>query len=169
MNVVAAVRQMNKMLGNLDRWIEAAERHAEKKGFHSEVLLGLRLVADQYPFVRQVQSCCDTAKSVTARLAGKEVPVHPDDEKTLEELRDRIAKTRAFLSSFEPSDFDGCETRQIRVPYIEGRWLTGADYLCEMATPNFYFHVTTAYAILRQNGVELGKLDYIGSLTTLPD
>jgi hypothetical protein len=161
----ASVAQFKKMLGQLDKWIEASVAHAQKKNFDPNVLVQSRLAPDQYAFVRQVQSCCDTAKFAAARLTGKEAPKHPDEEKTIDELRARIRSVVTYLSSFNSADFASSETRKIELPFLEGKVLTGADYLTEMATPNFYFHVTTAYAILRHNGVDIGKRDYIGDLS----
>jgi hypothetical protein len=164
----ASIAQMKKMLENLDKWLSKAEAHAKDKKIDAHVLLGLRLIADQYPLVRQVQSACDTAKFAAARLAGKTPPSHPDTEQTLEELHARIQKTCAYLAEFTAKDFEGADARKVVLPFIEGRYLHGADYLVEMAQPNFYFHVTTAYAILRKAGVDVGKIDFIGSLTTHP-
>jgi hypothetical protein len=166
MNVYAAsVSQMKKMLGNLDKWIDTAVEHGNKKSFDPEVLLGLRLIPDQYPLLRQVQAACDAAKAAGARLAGKEPPRHPDTEKTLEEVKKRIHTVVSYLDTLTEKDFEGAESRKVLLPFLEGKHMLGAEYLVEMAQPNFYFHVTTAYAILRKNGVELGKRDFIGSLT----
>jgi hypothetical protein len=165
MNVYAAsVSQMKKMLTNLDKWLDIAVEHAKKKSFEPNVLVDLRLVPDQYPLVRQVQAACDNAKFAAARLAGKDPPSHPDTEKTVEELKARIQKVLTYLGEFSEKDFEGAETRKVTLSFLEGKHLLGRDYLVEMVQPNFYFHVTTAYAILRKNGVELGKRDYIGSL-----
>jgi hypothetical protein len=159
-----AVVQTKKMLGSIERWLDAAVAFAQKKSFDPETLLAARLAPDQYPLLRQIQVSCDNAKFIAARLSGKEAPKHPDTEKTLEEIRARIHAVTAYLDTFKPADFEGAATRHVELPFAEGKYLTGADYLREMALPNFYFHVTTAYAILRHNGVELGKRDFIGSL-----
>ena len=161
-----SIQQFKKMLGQLDLWIEKGVAYAQKKSFDPNVLVNARLAPDQYPLVRQVQSSCDTAKFAAARLTGKEAPKHPDTEQTIDELRARIRSCIAFLDTLKSEDFAGSEARRIELPFLEGKLLSGADYLREMATPNFYFHVTHAYAILRHNGVDLGKMDYIGSLTT---
>lgn len=161
----AWITECKKMLGNLDGWLSKAEAHAKAKSFDPSVLVTARLAPDQYPLVRQVQSACDSAKFAAARLAGKEAPKHPDTEQTVEDLHKRIAVCTTYLGSLAAKDFDGAETRRIALPWLEGKTLAGSDYLVEMAVPNFFFHVTHAYAILRHNGVDLGKTDYIGSLT----
>jgi hypothetical protein len=167
MNVYeASVGQFKKSLGQIDKWLEAAVLHAQKKSFDPNVLLAARLAPDQYALVRQVQSSCDAAKFAAARLTGKEAPKHPDTEQTIDELRARIGSCVGYLGTFVAADFVGAESRKIELPWLEGKFVLGSDYLVEMVTPNFYFHVTTAYAILRHNGVELGKRDFIGSLTT---
>lgn len=161
----ASVPQFAKMLGNLDRWLEKGVDFAQKKGFDQSVLLSSRLAPDQYPLTRQIQSACDSAKFPVARLTAKEAPKHPDTEQTVEELRKRIGLVREYLGTFSAADFKGAEVREIALPFLEGKLLHGSEYLTEMALPNFYFHVTTAYSILRNLGVDLGKMDYIGSLT----
>jgi hypothetical protein len=152
------------MLANLDQWIETAVAFAQKKSFDPNVLLTLRLAPDQYAFVRQVQSACDAAKFTAARLAAKEPPKHPDTEQTLDELRARIRAVLAYLDTYKAEDFAGAEGRRVALAYMEGKGMTGADYLNEMSIPNFYFHVSHAYAILRHNGIDLGKMAYLGSL-----
>jgi len=164
----AAVTEMKKMLSNLDRWIEKGVAHAKAKSFEPNVLVTQRLAPDQYPLVRQVQSACDNAKFCAARLSGKEPPKHPDTETTVDELRARIRAVVAYLETYKAEDFAGADTRRIDLPFMEGQSIHGADYLVEMAQPNFFFHVTTAYSILRHNGVDVGKMDYIGSLSTFP-
>jgi hypothetical protein len=152
------------MLNNLDTWIEKGVAHAKAKSFDPNVLLAMRLAPDQYPLLRQVQSSCDNAKFLAARLTGKEAPKHPDTEQTVDEIRARIRTCVTHLDTFKASDFDGAETRVVTLPFMEGKVISGSDYLTEMALPNFYFHLTTAYAILRHSGVPLAKFDYIGSL-----
>jgi hypothetical protein len=164
----ASVPQMKKMLQNLGQWLETASKHATDKGFDPNVFASARLAPDQYPLTRQVQSCCDAAKYAAARLSGKEAPSHPDTEQTMDELKARVRTAVEYLDTLGPGDFAGAETRRVVLGFLPGVYLTGADYLNEMALPNFYFHVTTAYAILRHNGVNLGKRDFIGSMTTHP-
>jgi hypothetical protein len=158
------VPQLQKKLRNLDAWLRAAEAHANAKKFPVENLLTARLAPDQFPFVKQVQSVCDNAKMMPGRLAGKEWAKHEDTETTFEQLHARIASIQSYLETFKPEDFAGAEDRRITLPWTEGQWMTGAEYLIQFALPNFYFHLTTAYAILRHNGVELGKRDFIGGI-----
>jgi hypothetical protein len=163
--VFTCVVQLRKMLSNLDGWLRKAEAHAKAKSFDANTLLMARLAPDQYPLVRQVQASCDTAKFAAARLSGKEAPKHPDTEQTMDELHARIASVTSYLGTFVEKDFDGAETRVVKLPFREGKGLVGSDYLVEMAQPNFFFHVTHSYAILRHNGVDLGKTDYLGALS----
>ena len=158
------VPQFKKMLLNLSRVLDKGAKHAEAKKFDVEVLLGSRLAPDQFNFIRQIQSVCDTAKLATARLAGHDAPVHEDNEKTLPELKARIEKVIAYLDGFTVRDFAGAEERRITTPRWEGRYLTGLEYATQHAIPNFYFHFTTAYSILRHNGVDVGKKDYLGEM-----
>lgn len=158
----ASVSQMSKMLRNLQNWLDKAEAHAKAKGFEVDVLATARLAPDQYALVRQIQAACDGAKFTAARLAGIEAPKHPDEEKTIAELRARIRSTLAFLETVTPAQFEGAADREVTLAFLPGKAAKGSDYLVDMGLPNFYFHVTTAYAILRHNGVELGKYDYIG-------
>jgi uncharacterized protein len=161
-----AITQPKKMLGNLGKWLDAGVAHAQKKSFEPDVLLGLRLAPDMFPLVRQIQSACDSTKLAAARLTGKEPPKHPDTEKTIEEVKQRLQSVIAYLDTFTPKDLEGAESRPIKLPVLEGKAMLGDDYLREWALPNIYFHVTTAYDILRHNGVELGKRDFIGAVTT---
>jgi len=159
------ILEMKKLLRNLDGWLTKAAAHAEAKKYDTAVLVQTRLVPDMFPFARQVQSACDSAKYAAARVSGKEPPSHPDTETTFPELSARIAKVVAYLDTFTADDFRDLEGRTITLPRWEGKSMTAIDYLVEHALPNFFFHVTTAYAILRQAGVEVGKRDYLGSLS----
>lgn len=159
------LRQMNKTLGQLDTWLTAAAAYADTKKVDHAVFLGLRLAPDQFPFARQIQIACDTAKQAAARITGQDAPKHADDEKTFAELQARIASVRAYLDGFTEAQLAGAGTRTFTTPRWEGKTMTGADYMLEHALPNFYFHATTAYAILRHNGVPLGKKDFLGKLT----
>ncbi len=159
------VTQMKKMLGQLDKWLEKAAAVAQTKKFDTTVYLSLRLAPDQFAFARQVQTACDTAKLVAARLTGKEAPSHPDTEQTLDELRARVGAVVTYLEGFSAKDFEGAATRVITQPRWEGKVMSGADYFIEHGVPNFFFHLTHAYAILRHNGVDLGKRDYLGPLS----
>lgn len=158
------VPQLTKMLRNLDNWLAAAAKHAEAKKYDVNNLLKQRLAPDQFPLDRQVQTVCDNAKFVVGRLSGKEWPAHPDTETTIEQLRARVANVISFVEGFKPEDFAGAEERKISLPWMEGKWMRGDEYLSQFALTNFYFHIVTAYAILRHNGVELGKRDYIGGV-----
>ncbi|ASD62308.1 DUF1993 domain-containing protein [Bdellovibrio bacteriovorus] len=153
-----------KTLKNLSAILDKGAHLAETKKFDVEVLLNSRLAPDQFPLTRQIQIACDTAKLGVARLTGKEAPSHPDTEKTLPELKTRIESTIAFLESVSAKDFEGADKKHISQPRWEGKYLTGEDYVLHHAIPNIYFHVTTAYSILRHNGVEIGKKDFLGAL-----
>lgn len=159
-----SVVQLSRMLQNLDGWIEKAVGYAEAKKFDAQVLLQARLAPDMYPLVRQVQAACDGAKFLAARLAGREPPKHPDTEETFDALRGRIRDVRDYLATFTPADFKPDPARVVPLPFLPGQGLSASDYLHQMSLPNTYFHICMAYAILRHNGVELTKLDYIGSL-----
>lgn len=164
MDAQETLTQFAKMLGNLDHWLEAGIAHAQKKNFEPDVLAHSRLAPDQFNLIQQVQSACDAAKYAAAYLTGKQAPSHPDVETSMNELRARIATCRAYLESIKPAEYAGAPERRVSPPWLQGKWLRADHYLAQLGIPNFYFHVTTAYAILRHNGVELGKMDYIGSL-----
>jgi hypothetical protein len=161
----ASVMQMKKMLTHLDGWLEKATKYATVRSFDPNVLVVARLAPDQFSMARQVQSSCDTAKYAAARLTQKDAPSHPDTEQTIPELRARVQATVAYLDSYKADDFVGSEARAIVMPRREGKVIKGSDYVMEYALPNFFFHVTTAYAILRHNGVDVGKGDYLGPLS----
>jgi len=158
----ASVIQMSKMLRNAEGWLDKAEAHAKAKGFEVDVLAVARLAPDQYTLTRQIQAVCDTAKFAAARLAAVDPPAHPDTEKTIPELRARIRAVLSFLETVTPEQFAGAADRELALSFMPGKAIKGADYLVDFALPNFYFHVTTTYAILRHNGVALGKMDFIG-------
>jgi hypothetical protein len=160
-----AFGQMKKQLGQLDKWLDAAAAFAQAKSFEPGLILGFRLAPDQFAFARQVQTACDTAKFAAARLTGKDAPSHPDTEQTLEELQARVRAVSGYLDAMTAKDFEGAATRVVSLPRWEGKIMTGADYFFEHALPNFYFHLTHAYAILRHTGVPLGKRDYLGTIT----
>lgn len=157
--------QMKKQLAQTDKWFDAAAAYAETKKFDSNVFLTLRLAPDQFAFARQVQITCDTAKLGASRLSGKEAPVQADTEQTLEELRARVKSVIAYLDGFTAKDFEGVAGRTVTQPRWEGKIMTAHDYLLEHALPNFYFHLTHVYAILRHSGVSVGKRDFLGALT----
>jgi len=161
----ASIPVLLKTLGNLAKILEKAEAHALNKKIDPAVFLQSRLYPDMYPLVRQVQIATDVSKGCPCRLSGQTPPKYEDNETTFAELQVRIAKTIALLNSFGPEQIDGTEAATVTL--IAGkRELTfqGLPYLLEFVLPNVYFHVTTAYAILRHGGVELGKTDFLGSL-----
>ena len=150
-------------LTNLAAILEKAQAHAETRKIDSSVLVGGRLFPDMLPLSNQVQIASDAAKGAAARLVGRDPPSFPDEEKTFPELIERCRKTIAYLETLAPKDFEGSEERTVTWKTRSGdRSLPGIDYLLRQSTPNFYFHVTTAYDILRHNGVEVGKRDYLG-------
>ncbi len=150
------------MLGNLDRWLEEAEGYATERGFEVDVLLAARLSPDQFTLVQQLRSACDTAKLGVARLAAVEAPKHADEETAVSQLRARIGEVVAWIEGVDPAAFDGAEERMVPPPFMPGMGMTGLDYAQYFAIPNFYFHVNQSYAILRNNGVKLGKQTYLG-------
>ncbi len=159
----ASVPVFVRMLESLGAWLEKAERHAGAKKFDPDVLLGVRLAPDMLPLVSQVRIACDSAKFCVARLASVEAPRHADDECTLAELKERVRQTIGFIQSVPPECIDGSEERDVTVPRRDGPMtMRGEPYLKHVALPNFYFHLTIAYGLLRHNGVELGKGDYLG-------
>ncbi len=158
------VPQFIKMLNNLVVILDKGAQFADHKKVEMEVLLNSRLAPDQFNLMRQIQIACDTAKLGVSRLTGKEAPTHDDKEKTLSEIKARIESTIQYLKTFTEKDFSGAETKMITTPRWEGKMLTGKDFLVHSVLPNVYFHVTTAYSILRHNGVEVGKKDYLGAL-----
>jgi uncharacterized protein len=159
------VPPLSKMLGNMNAWLDLASDHGEKKKFDPTVLLASRLAPDMYPLRRQIQAACDQAKFTAARATGRDAPKHEDGEQSMDELRARIADVRAYLGTYEPSSFHGLDDKVITLPYLPGKGIVVRDYVHEQALPNFYFHASMAYAILRHNGVDVGKRQFIGSLS----
>ena len=161
----ASAPQFVKVLGNLSSILDKAQAHVDAKKLDPAVLPNSRLFPDMLPMTSQVQIACDTAKGVVARLAGVEIPVHEDTEKTLADLKARIAKAVAFIQTLKPEQVDGSEDKEIVIKRGDNTELrfTGIQFLLGRALPNFYFHVTTAYNILRHNGIEIGKRDYLGN------
>lgn len=158
----ASVPVFVRMLGNLSAILDKGKAHAEARKIASDVLPASRLIADMFPLSRQVQISSDHAKGAVARLAGVDIPKYEDNERTMEELQARIARTVAFVETFAPAQLDGSEAREIVLNLSIGELkFKGADYLTGFALPNFYFHLVTAYGILRQNGVEIGKRDFL--------
>lgn len=164
MDTFTTIAQFAKMLDNLDRWLETAAAFAAEKGFEVDVLAASRLAPDQFHLVQQVQSACDAAKFAAAYLSGQTAPSHPDTEKTIAELRDRIRTCVAWVRGVPAPQYAGAAERRVSPAWMQGKWVRGDEYLTGIAVPNFYFHVVTAYAILRHNGVALGKMDFIGGI-----
>jgi hypothetical protein len=160
-SVAAFSRTLQGLSGILDKAIA----YADAKKFDGKILVESRLFPDMFPLSRQVQIACDFAKGCSARLAGIEVPKYEDNEATLEELKARVKKTLDFIGTIKPQQLQGAEertiTHEMRVQTLK---MPGLQYLSGFALPNFYFHATTAYALLRHNGLELGKRDFIGPL-----
>jgi uncharacterized protein len=160
----AQVQQYTKMLKNLDRQLVKAADTAKAKKYDVAVLLEARLAPDMFPLMRQVQSVCDGAKFFAARIAGKDAPKHPDTEHTLEEIRARIQTVIEYLDSFGPEAFNGWESRIVPLGFMPGKGVAAPDWVREFNVPNTYFHLGMAYAILRHNGIDIGKTDFLGSL-----
>jgi hypothetical protein len=158
------ITQCARSLKNLGAWLDKAERHAAAKKFDIGVLLNGRLAPDQKPFIYQVQSACDYVKGAAAWLSGQTPPKHPDTEQTIDELRTRIEKTMAFVESVKEAEYAGASERKVDFSWAPGKVMSGRDYLIQMVIPNTYFHLTTAYSILRHNGVDIGKMDFLGRI-----
>jgi hypothetical protein len=161
MSVPIFTRTLNNMLG----WLDKAEAHATEKGFEVDNYVGVRLTPDMLPFARQIQIATDSTKNCVARLAGDEPPTWADDEASLDELRARIKKAIDYAEAMPADRIDGSEEREILLPIGGDRTMpfTGESFLVGFALPNFFFHATMVYALLRQGGVELGKMDYLGA------
>ena len=160
----ASAPRFANILKNLSAILDKAKAHAEAKKLDEQVLTSSRLFPDMFALARQVQIACDPAKGTVARLAGVEIPKHEDTEKTFDELKARIAKTIAFIEGVKAAQIDGSEDKEI-ILKLQGKDVPfkGMQYLLGFAWPNFYFHAATAYNILRHNGVEIGKRDFIGT------
>ena len=159
----ASIPQFKKMLGNLSVILKKGEEYAGAKKIEGAVLTGERLFPDMFPLSKQVQIACDQVKNGMARLAGIEPPKFDDSETTFAELQERVAKTIAFIDGIKPAQVDGTEAKEIKFSIKEWHFeFVGEQYLLTWIIPNFYFHVTTTYNLLRHNGVEIGKADYLG-------
>ena len=160
----ASIPAFVRMLDNLSTILNKAAAHAEAKKIAPAIFINARLAPDMFPLSRQVQIATDMVKGCAARLAGIEVPSYEDNEATFEELQARVAKTIAFLQSIRAEQIDGSEERDITVKFGSREFnFLGQAYLVDFVIPNFHFHLTSTYAILRHNGVDIGKMDYIGS------
>ncbi len=158
------IPQFTKMLRNLNGILDKGAAYADTKKFDVGVLLQSRLAPDQFNLIRQIQIACDTAKLCASRLTGKDAPAHEDTEKTIPELKARITKVIDYLNGFSAQDYKGSEEKRITQQRWEGKSLSGYEYVLQHAIPNFYFHIMTTYSILRNNGVDVGKADYLGEL-----
>jgi hypothetical protein len=157
----AIVSQCTQNLRNLLTCLDKAEQHAAAKKFDTGVFMTSRLAPDMQPFTYQVQSACYYVKAAAAWLSGQTPPKHEDDEKTFDDLRTRISKTIAFVESVPEAEYAGAGERRVRLSWAPGKFIGGRDYLLQMTIPNTYFHITAAYAILRHNGVDIGKQDFL--------
>jgi len=167
----ATIVPMRKTINAFIKILDKAASHAASKAtarrpaaYFESALLGDRLIFDQFPLVMQLQRVSDNAKNGAARLAGVEAPAMEDTETTFAELQQRLLKTMDFLDTLKPGDIAGQEERKVVLPYWNGKHLSAFEYATEYLMPNFYFHAVTAYSILRKNGVDVGKDDYIGGL-----
>lgn len=159
------VSQFTQVLKNVDGWLDKAERHAAAKKFDVEVLMNSRLAPDMGAFVYQVQSACDYVKGAAAWLSGQMAPRHEDNEQTIGEVRARLRKTIAFVESVQERQYAGAAEQKVSVSWgPTGKLLQAQDYLLQVSIPNVYFHVMAAYAILRHNGVDLSKMDFLGPI-----
>lgn len=162
----ASVPVFRQMLGSLSVLLDKAADHANAKGFDAQVLLASRLYPDMFPLARQVQIACDSTKFAVARIAGVDAPKHEDHEQTVDELKARIASTLAFVDTVAREAIDGQEAREITIPLRDRSLkMEAMQYLLHWVLPNVIFHVSTAYAILRHNGVGIGKRDFLGNVT----
>ena len=160
-----SVPVLSRGLTNLSAILDKAAAHAAAKKYDSGVLAQLRLFPDMHPLTRQVQIACDTAKGAAGRLAGVDIPKHDDTETTLDELKQRIAKTLEFLKTVSANQVNSAETRTIEIKFPNGAWkFTALAYVTDFVLPNFYFHESMVYALLRKSGIEIGKTDFLGAI-----
>jgi len=162
--IYRVVQQCARSLGNLQVCLEKAVQHAAAKKFDVNILLTSRLAPDQHHFIYQVQSACDYVKGAAGWLSGQAPPKHEDNEKTLDEVRERIRKTITFVESVSEDQYAGASERKVKLSWAPGKVIAGSDYLLQVTIPNVFFHITTAYAILRHNGVDVGKMDFLGAM-----
>jgi hypothetical protein len=160
-----SIPALSRGLANLAAILDKAAAHAAAKKYDSNVLAQLRLYPDMHPLTRQVQIACDTAKGAAGRLANIDIPKHEDTETTLDELKQRIGKTIDYLKTVSPDQVNGAESRVIEIKFPTGAWkFTALAYLTDFVLPNFYFHESMVYALLRKSGIEIGKTDFLGAI-----
>ena len=160
-----AITQCTRAVKNVEAWLDKAEEHAAAKRFDLGVLMTGRLAPDMKPFIYQVQSACDYLKAAAAWLSGQKPPKYEDTEQTIDEVRARIRKTVAFVESMAEAQYAGAAERRVSLSFAPaGKVLVGPDYLLQMTIPNVYFHVAMAFAVLRHNGVDIGKMDFLGPI-----
>ncbi len=165
LSVVFTVDRLKALLNLLKK----IELEMKERGISEKFVLDTKLADDMFPFMKQVQIATDNAKGMASRLSGKDVPSYPDTETSLAELAARLEKTIAFLESFKEEDFVGAEAREARFPWFPGMHMKGGGYLLSYAIPNFMFHISVAYSILRNQGFTIGKSDFLGTLPLIPD
>lgn len=165
MSIYVQILEMKKLLRGVDGWLDKAVAHATAKKFDVNTLLQARLSPDMFPLVRQIQAVCDQLKFAAGRTAGKDIPSHPDTETTIDELKKRIASVVAYVDGFSEADFKDIATRTVTTPRWEGKHMTATNYFVEHSQPNFFFHLGMTYALLRHNGVDVGKRDFLGAIT----
>jgi uncharacterized protein len=159
------IAQLTRNLKMVEKWLDKAEAHAASKKFDVSVLMTARLAPDMQPFVYQVQSACDYVKGAAAWLSGQVPPKHEDNEQTIGEVRARVQKTLTFVESVKELQYAEASQRTVSMSWAPGKVLAGEDYLLQMVVPNVYFHLSMAYAMLRHNGVDVGKIDFLGPLS----
>lgn len=159
-----AVSQCSHSLENVEAWLDKAEKFSAAKNLDVKVLLNARLAPDMKPLIYQVQSACDYVKAAAAWLSGQTPPKHEDNEQSADELRARIRKTVDFVKSVSESQYEGASNRRVSLSWVPGKVLSGDDYLFQMAIPNVYFHIAMVYAIFRNAGVDVGKMDFLGTV-----
>src|ERR1700692_3972460 len=159
-----AIAQCTQALRTLEAWLDKAEQHAAAKRFDVGVLMTGRLAPDMKPFIYQVQSACDYVKAAAAWLPGQTPPKHEDNEQTIDEVRARIRKPVASAESVTEAQYAGAAERKVSLSWAPGKVLGGEDYLLQMTIPNVYFHIVMAFGILRHNGVDIGKMDFLGPI-----
>ena len=159
----ATIPQFMLTLNALKGVLSKAKAWGEPKKIEMETFFQTRLAPDMLPLGKQIQIACDTAKGAASRLTGVTAPVFEDNEKSFDDYMNRIQKTMNYLESFKPEQFNGFENKTVEFPWYPGKFIMGKDFLIQHAMPNFYFHTSMAYAILRANGVDLGKTDFLGN------